>query len=333
MRVSPNQLTQHLDKDMPSLYILYGSEDFLVDESLKQIREKYTTSKADRMVFQCDGANTHWETLSHHFKSPDLFSPIHYLEVHLNKLLPADPPKLLACLAERLPEQICVIRCSAQLKAVHRAKWLQSLEATAVIIGHFTHSPQQYQQWIAARAKKANVTLSADHIAQMAYRTQGNYLAAANEIDILALCDTASKTSTVGDPASTQNQFDPNTLIEAILMQQPKEVCRILSSLKVTQGVALSLVLWLLAQYCRVFIQSHTLSTTEQKTRLLYQMGVRKSQHALLLPRLQRSNILAYKRAICRLSEIDYQLKSGELSRAWEQTLTVCIDMSGASFD
>lgn len=325
MRLTPSQLPFHLTSSLARCYVLYGSEDFLITDSAKRIRQQFLSAgDAEKLSFQCDGQKSPWEHLTEQLQSPSLFSPRQYIHLNIIKLLPSDPPKLLACLDRLSENQLCVIQCSGQLKSVHRAKWLQTLEKKhAACIAHYALSESQFTQWVMARAKAANLVLSAEQIKELTHYTQGNCLAAAQEIDVLAL----SRTSTLTE-MPYQHQYDAFALCEAILKKQPHSIIDILSSLKVTQGVALSLILWILAQMCRVFIQAQSLSTPEQKQHLLQKMGIRKSSQPLMQKHLHQCNITACQRYFSQLSEIDCQLKSGELSPAWERTLTVCLDMS-----
>lgn len=327
MRLAPHLLSTHLSKSPSTLYVLYGPESFLTDESARHIRTRFLAQDhSERIVFQCDGTSTPWDAIQQALQSPSLFSSTQLIELHVQKLLPSDPPKILACIERLSPQQTCLIQCHPNLKTVHKAKWLETAEKKGVVIAHFPLSMAQFQQWIGARAKEAQLVLSREMMAVLSTHTQGNCLAAAQEIARLQLCHTDTQTPLTIAELGFQNQFEVFDLCEAILLRQRDRIIQILGTLKVTQGIALSLILWVLAQTLRIGIQFNSLPSPEQKTRLLYQMGIRKSSHALYHSTAPQ-DVTACQRLFCRLSEIDRQLKSGELLTAWDNTLTVCLTM------
>src|SRR5689334_2493654 len=84
MRIYPSVLGSHLEKNLSSLYLLYGPETFLIDESANQIRQKIQTlGNVEHHVLQIESDP---DSLLAEVGQASLFSQLQLIEITLTKL-------------------------------------------------------------------------------------------------------------------------------------------------------------------------------------------------------------------------------------------------------
>ena len=153
MQLKPEQLVQHLKKNLAPIYFIYGDELLLVQEAADAIRAAARAQGySEREVFVVE-RDFDWNQLTESSNNLSLFAERRILEVRMPTGKPGDAGgKALRAYAERPPEDTLLLIVSGKLDAQQRkSKWVTDLEAAGVGIPIWPVSPQQLPQWIQAR--------------------------------------------------------------------------------------------------------------------------------------------------------------------------------------
>jgi len=132
-------------------------------------------------------------------------------------------------------------------KRAKSSKWAGALDRAGVWVDVYAPEPQQLPGILAERARKAGLKFEREALTALAQRTEGNLLAAQQEINRLALLLPGQEvtaehvTGSVADGA----RFNVFQLSEAALGQDAGRALRVLLGLR-REGMADVLVLWAL---------------------------------------------------------------------------------------
>ena len=112
----------------------------------------------------------------------------------------------------------------------HAGKWSEAIAKAGHVVVAWPVKPHELAGWIGARLRSRGVKATPDAVARLAQRVEGNLLAAAQEVDKLALLlqgqgemlDAERMDALVADSA----RFDVFRLVDAALNGQPAQVAR-----------------------------------------------------------------------------------------------------------
>jgi len=189
MRLKPEQLKQHLQKTLLPVYIVSGDEALITQELTDQIRSAARTQGFDeRETHQID-AKYDWGLLLESANALSLFSERKILELRIDSGKPGDKggKALLALLERPNPDNIYLLVLPKIDKGVQNSKWFKALDKVGAFIAHWPIERPQLPGWIANRLRGYNLKADSEALALLADRTDGNLLAAAQEIEKLRM--------------------------------------------------------------------------------------------------------------------------------------------------
>ena len=174
MRLKPEQLTQHLSKELKPLYIVSGDEPLITQEICDQIRKQAKVQGFDeREVHQVEH-NFKWGELAEAANALSLFSSRKLIEIRIDNGKPGDQGSkaLIALFENPNPDNIFIIILPRLEKAQQNSKWFKSIEKIGVFIAHWPIERNQLPGWIANRLRSANIKADRDALALLADRWQ-----------------------------------------------------------------------------------------------------------------------------------------------------------------
>src|SRR6185295_5028938 len=177
-------------------------------------------------------------------------------------------------------------------------------------------------QWLRARAAKLELTLDDDAVRVIVERTEGNLLAAQQELEKLRLLasgkpiDLAAAQAGIGDSA----RYDVFQLGEAALGADLPRALRILAGLR-SEGVEPTLALWSLSR------EIHNAWGTTQNDGSGYRAWQKPS--AALENAKRRAGKLPYARLAVRTARADRMIKGQQRGDAWDEMTLMIIEFAG----
>lgn len=251
----PEQLAADLKRGLRPVYLVSGDETLLVQEACDAIRAAARDAGfSDRQVMHVE-AGFNWSEVLAASQEMSLFAERKLLDLRLPSGKPGDEgSKTLVAYCESTNEDTLLLITAPKLDgSAKRAKWYKALESTGTVIICWPISPEQLPQWLQQRFQRAGFNADPEAIQLLAERVQGNLLAAAQEVEKLALyaedgrIDLNTVAATVGDSA----RFDVFALVDTALSGDAASALRTLRGLR-AEGTEPPIVLWALARELRL---------------------------------------------------------------------------------
>ncbi len=326
MRIAPEQLAEHLKRKLLPVYLLSGTESFLLEESAKRVREAILQPDVEHKRFQESAAM--WEQLQSDIQHVSLFSSKQLIEIRLSKLT-ANDTKHLQCLLENPNPDNTILLIAEQLsKQQQQGAWFKLVEQNGAIITHWPLAGFAFTKWLSARANARGVKLSEQALRQLAYQTEGNCLAASQEIEQLYWYQLDGPKDAINAQFAQQNQYNVFDLCEAALQHQPARIVKIVSCLKELEGTPEQLIVWSLGQMLRALLQASAEQSEEAKRRILTHSGIRSTTQVLYLTLLKSPAPSRWSKLLSILCFADQQFKSGEKAAFWDSVLKITVNLS-----
>lgn len=355
MKLRPEQLKAHLGKSLLPVYVVAGEEPLLIEEALDGLR---TTARAqgysEREVFDVD-RGFDWSRLVEACGSLSLFATRKIVELRMPKgpnpgrsksgdddgdddsapgaKSSIDGAKLLVELAQRPPQDVLLLVTAGKLDyRQQQAAWYVALEQAGASIYAAPIALEQWPDWVAQRLRAAGLQADAAAVEELAERTEGNALAARQDIDKLALLSpgAAIGAEQVRAVVADSARFDAFDLGERMLNGDTAGAVRALARLR-GEGLDALAVLGPLTWVLRQWAQAQA----------IYQRSG-DAARACAEARIARARIPAMSRALTRArstqiygwlrqaAAVDQAAKStGGREQAWEELLTWVVAAAG----
>ncbi len=266
MQLAANQLGNHLQRGLKSLYTLHGDEPLLQQEALDAIRavaraQGYT----ERTSHTVAGAHFDWSEVLAAGGSLSLFADKQIVEIRIPSGKPGkDGSVALQQLAEGAQgndDVLTIVMLPRLDKMTKSSAWFGALESCGVTLQVEPVERNALPQWIAQRLAAQGQRVAAGEEGQrtlqfFADRVEGNLLAAHQEIQKLGLLFPASANAgelsfeQVESAVLNVARYDVFKLSEAVLAGQAVRVQRMLDGLQ-AEGEAEVLVHYTLAEDIR----------------------------------------------------------------------------------
>jgi DNA polymerase-3 subunit delta len=335
VQLRTNQLAAHVRQPLLPVYVVAGEEPLLIQESVDALRAgARAQGYSERQVLDVD-RTFDWSQLTSAASSLSLFATRRLIEVNLPGGPGDEGAKTLKEIADSPPpDTVLVVVCGELDSRARKSSWYTALESAGASIHAWPIRPEELPGWVTARLKTAGLGASPEALALLIHRTEGNLLAAQQDIEKLKLLypgqtlDEEKVRAAVADSA----RFDVFDLNEKVLMGDAAGAVRSLSRLR-QEGMELPPLIgawtWMLRQWgvaATHFAQSRNASAACEAARIYG------SRQAPFLKALQRARPAQIYGWLARASSIDLKGKStGGEPAAWEELLTCVLAASSAA--
>jgi len=244
MELRPEQLVAQLDLDRPEpaslhpAYLIAGPEPLRVLEAADAVRAAARRAGiAEREVFEAEGNQREpdWNALSATFRAPSLFASRRLVELRLPSGKPGkEGAEVIADFCADPPQDVTLLITAGDWSKQHGGKWSEAIGRIGQVAIAWQVKPHELTDWIEKRLRARGLRADHDAVQSLAERVEGNLLAAAQEIDKLALLsdgqplDRERMAELVADAA----RFDVFRLVDATMNGQGAQVSRMLAGLR-----------------------------------------------------------------------------------------------------
>ncbi|MGE3318646.1 MAG: DNA polymerase III subunit delta [Candidatus Berkiella sp.] len=326
MRVPPQQLAENLKRRFLPVYLLSGSESFLLEESANQIRHVALEKGAEHKRFS--DTTPFWDRLKGEMQHVSLFSHHQLIELKFSKFTANDSQELLALLQNDHPDTTLLLMIEQLSKQTQQAPWFKLLEQKGAIITHWPLTGPAFATWVSHRAKQQGLVLGDESLRLLIYQTEGNCLAAYQAIMQLYWATLDNALAASPSSLAQQSQFTVFDLCEAALQHQPERIVKIVSCLKENEGSAQPLIVWAVGQMLRALIQASLQEHESAKRQALTQAGIRAPSQVLYLKMLKAQDPLHWSMLLSFLCAADKEFKSGDNASFWQRILKITVNLS-----
>lgn len=324
MKLYPNQLGDHLKKSLLPVYLVSGDEPLLVDEAVSAIRSQAKLAGySEREVWVVE-RGFDWNNLYESSQSLSLFAQKKIIELRLPTGKPGDQgSKALSVMAQAIKEAPSedMLMLVVAGKVDQRSKWVKALESAGAMITIYPLETRDMPGWLNQRLISLGLTAGPGVLDMLTWHFEGNLLAAAQEVEKLALLyEGQLNMNDLGAALSENARFNVFKLADSCLAGDVVASNRILRSLK-AEAVAPVLVLWALSREARSIGQmARDLQTGKALDQVLQSHGVWSKRRPAIKAALGRLKPINCSRLLQRAARTDRVIK-GRLSGDTWQTL------------
>ncbi len=327
MDLNVQQLSDHLDRTLAPVYLVSGDEPLQSEESLTRIRAKAREQGyVERQVLYVE-RSFDWSQVTEQSSNMSLFGDKKILELRLPSGKPGLPGgKALQQYCEHLPEDVLLIIQSGKIeKATLKSKWVQAISHAGVFMRIWPLTGTDLVRWVQARLKSEGLSDDRQTAEYIASRVEGNMLAAAQEIEKMALLSLDSDTGDSSQPwVSSQTRYTVFDLVDTILNGQRNKVIKILGQLQ-KESFAPNLVLWGLAELVRAVIYTSTQKRGQSKgvqNAFFYNKRNQLGAHANKFNREQLYTLLM------KCGQVDQMIKGRASGDVWQSFTDVALKLA-----
>lgn len=251
MRITTEQLQQHLAREIKPLYTVYGDEPLLALEAGDRIRaaaraQGYT----EREVLTVE-SGFKWSELAMAGSAQSLFASRKLLELRIPTGKPGtEGSAALQAYCGRVPaDTVTLVQLPEVDWRTQKSGWFEALAGKGVTVEARAVQRKALPQWLAGRLKAQKQEADADALGFIAERVEGNLMAAHQEVQKLGLLFPAGTITyeQVREAVLDVARYDVFNLGEVMLEGDAARLARTLDGLK-GEGAAPPLVLWALTE-------------------------------------------------------------------------------------
>lgn len=323
MEINVSQLAATLNKALAPVYMLSGEEPFQMEQSLDLIRKiAHKGGYTERQVLHVE-RSFDWSQISQQINNMSLFGDKKILELRLPTGKPGTAgAKALQDYCQQPPEDVLLLIHSGKLdKAALNSKWVQAINEIGTHIRIWPLSGADLIAWIQNRLRIDKLNHDRANAEYIASRVEGNMLAAAQEIEKMALLSIDSDQPTEAWLAD-QSKFSVFDLVDNILLGQRSQVVKILAHLQ-RESFAPNLVLWGLAELLRaVLYAGGSAGSKGVQNAFIYNKRNQLSQHVRKFTPQQLHTLLA------KCGQIDRMIKGRACGDVWQSFADVSLKLT-----
>ena len=344
MRVNIQSLPESDDKPLGQVYLLFGGEVLLLEEAYQALRRKAQVQGFTERISYISEPGFDWGELLLSGSNMSLFGDKQLIELRMPTGKPGQMGSKVLCeMVENFPpDTILLIICGPVEKAGQNQKWFKMLDAAGVTAEAKEIKLNDFPGWLATRLRSKGLLAERESIALLSHYFEGNLLAAAQEIDLLALnagVDGDSSSQAGGKPdaskqlsalqasVSDNSRFSVFSYLDACLSGDWQRTCRILDGLRGEKDESVFLVV-MLSREVRKLVQIATaLAAGASKDQVFKQHRIWYQKQGIFDKAIKRHGQAGWQAILQQLAKIDKILKG----RAQSEGASVWFDIEKLS--
>jgi DNA polymerase III subunit delta len=247
LKIKPESLAAHLRERLLPVYLISGDDPLLTGEAVDAIRLRAReTGFTERDVHFMDRGGD-WDAVQASVASMSLFAERRIVEVRMATGKPGvTGAKVLKRVIESAGADTLLLILTGRLdRDAAGSDWARAVEERGASLGLWPIGRAAFPEWLQARARKLGLNIAPDALTLLAERTEGNLLAAAQELSKLSLLAVDGRVDAAAVLASStdSSHFDVAELDRALTQADTARALRVLAGLR-AEEVQLPLVLW-----------------------------------------------------------------------------------------
>ena len=322
MRIQFQQLAASLQRTLAPVYLVCGDEPLQLGDAVRMVREAARGEGfEEREILDVDG-HFDWGRLVAAAQSMSLFSSRKLIEVRLSsaKIGREGGAAVRDYCAHPIKDNLLLIVAPGLEYKEFKAKWVQAVERAGVLLQVRAVEGRNLVDWIAHRLRERGLQPGQGVAAMLAERVEGNLLAAAQEVEKLALLygEGLLDVEHLSRAISDSSRFDLFGVTDAALAGDRARTHRIISGLA-AEGTPEPLMLWVLAREVRLLAQAAFAARSGQAALESFFAAERiwEARRGPLRAALKRLSPIRLQVLLGRCAFVDRQIKGLEPGDPW----------------
>jgi DNA polymerase-3 subunit delta len=242
---------------LPPVVLVAGDEPLVVQECADAVRAKAKAEGyGEREVLDAEGAFD-WNRLTQGLASLSLFAQRRLFDLRLPTGKPGkEGGEALRDYCANPPPDTVLLITALDWSRQHAGKWSEAIANAGHLVPVWPLKPQELPDWLATRLRRRGLAATPEALERLVERVEGNLLAAAQEIDKLALLVDPSAgpvdLETLERLVAEASRYDVFKLVDAALAGDAARVPRILAGLRGEGEQVAGLLGWTLGEVTRI---------------------------------------------------------------------------------
>ncbi len=331
MKLFPEKLEAQLKQGLLPVYLFSGDEPLQLGETADAVRRHAREQGfTEREVMHAE-KGFDWNELLASSNAMSLFAEKRVIDLRLPSGKPGkDGGAALTEYAARPPEDTVLLITSGKIdKRSQSSKWYKAVDQLGATLQVWPVETRDMPNWLNQRMRARGLQPEREAVAIIAERVEGNLLAAAQEVDKLALLNGEGPLSVgqVEAAVADSARFDVFGLVDAALVGDTVRAPRMLEGLR-GEGVEPILVLWALTREIRSLADmAAQIESGKGMDGVLSRVwGKRKGP---VKAGLQRHNKVRWQQMLRRAARLDRVIKGAATGNAWDELLQLTLLIAG----
>jgi len=254
LKLTPDALATHLEQQLLRAYLISGDEPLLTGEAADAIRARARARGFTERDVHFLERGSDWDDVRAAAANMSLFGARRLVEIRMPSGKPGvtGAAALVALLEGEDPDTIFLILTPRLDRDAHSSSWVKAVDSHGAWVQVWPIDADRLVAWLRTRARRLGLDVESEGLGLLAERTEGNLLAAHQELEKLRLISPAGRITADSILASVADsaRFDVFQLGEAVLAGESERALRMLAGLR-AEGVEATLVLWALVKTLR----------------------------------------------------------------------------------
>lgn len=333
MRVKPEQIGEHLRKNLAPVYLIAGDEPLQQGEIADAIRMAAKQRGFGMREIFSEDSGLSWPSVRAAFVSLSIFSERTIIDLRMPSAAPGnDGSKVLMAYCEQPTDDTLLLITTGKLsQEAMQARWFQAIDKAGVSIQVWPLAGKELLNWLQQRCKQRGLNVDSEGIKLLATRIEGNLLAAAQEIEKLFVLygNGVLSAQQIADAVADSSRYDVYQLVDTVLSADADRIFRIFCHLR-AEGVAAPIVLWALAREIRILIKiKKAMELGLSRVAVYRNYRIREIRQPLVDKALSQLNAAELARILRLCADIDRKIKGQASGDPWESLLGVCLLLAG----
>ncbi|MGQ9830766.1 MAG: DNA polymerase III subunit delta [Thermochromatium sp.] len=328
-----NALEAKLKSPLAPVYLICGDEPYQFGEAARLVREAARRAGFDeREILDTEGA-FQWGLLAAAADSLSLFSSRRLIELRVaNGKIGKEGGEAIRAYCERpRPDDLLLILAPGLDRKELQSAWAKRVEGIGAVIQVWPVKEGEWESWLTQRLRSAGFQPGAGVAALLAERSEGNLLAAVQEIEKLRLLHGPGPLELddlLGNLADSA-RFDLFALTDAALNGDRARVQRVLAVLR-AEGTADALVLWVLAREVRMLAEAAEAVAQRASLDAVYaKHRLHRVRQETIGRALRRLSPRLLHELLAQCADVDRIIKGVAPGDAWHQLAVIADRLSG----
>ncbi len=307
MRIFADRLPEQLAKTLHPVYLLFGNEPLLLQESKQAIRQAAASQGFDeRHRFAVDNSFD-WNPVFDCCQALSLFSARQLIELELPETVNAANAKELVALADMLHPDIMLVVVGTKLtKAQENTKWFKALNQGGCHVNCLSPDQSRLPQFVQTRCRQMGLQADNEAVQMLAQWHEGNLLALVQSLEKLALLypDNQLNLVRLEESLSRHNHFTPFHWSDAVLAGKANRAQRILRQLE-AEGVEITILARTIQKELILLTQLQNAAKHTPMTKLFERHRIWQSKRPIYSAALHRLSVVKLHQCLQTLAQLE----------------------------
>jgi DNA polymerase III subunit delta len=316
LKLTTDSLAAHLAEHLLPVYLVSGDEPLLVAEAADAVRARARAAGFSERETHFLERGADWDAVAGSARNLSLFAERRIIEIRLASAKPGVAGgAVLLRLAQTQDKDLLVLVIAPRLdRDAQSANWVKAIEKAGAWVAIWSIDAADLIAWLKARCRRLRLTVDDEALELLAERTEGNLLAAQQELEKLRLlfAETPVTAAQVLASVADSARYDVAQLTEAALAGDAARALHVLAGLR-SEAVEPTLVLWAVNKAARDLWHAQAASATGAPMRTW-------QRHSQALAQgLRRVRGVPFGRVALRAERADRMIKGRLAGDAWEE--------------